>query len=119
MAGYGEGSNLPFGKEWRVQPIRIGSAADLRKFGANVSFVPEADIALIRWIVLVTCRRHRWRLRQLKLFEHNQRVNIAERGVPEGKWQSTYHLEAKGLPEGHGTLVGADDEIKLHCAEAA
>jgi hypothetical protein len=39
--------------------------------------------------------------------------------VPEGKWQSTYYLEAKGLPKGHGTLVGADDEIKLHCAEAA
>ena len=86
--------------------------------GAHVSYVSifgAADhlSAEVRW------RQHHWRLGRLQRPEHNQRINIPKSGVPEGKRQSAYDVEAQRLPEVYGMLVRADDEIELHCAKAA
>ena len=40
MAGYGEGPNLPFGKEWRVQHVRNGSLPDIGELVCDVRLVP-------------------------------------------------------------------------------
>ena len=50
---------------------------------------------------------------------HHERVDEPARRVMEGRRQPPDDLEAARLPQPHRPIVGADDEIELHRAEAA
>ena len=54
----------------------------------------------------------------LKLLVHHEGVHVACVRVQECLWEGSYDGEAAALPEVDGALVGADDEVELHGAEA-
>src|SRR5688572_7784290 len=50
--------------------------------------------------------------------KHHQGIDIAESRMVECAGQSAHDLEAEALPEADSALIGADNEVELHRAEA-
>lgn len=50
---------------------------------------------------------------------HHQNIHESLRGVLKGKRQAADNFETEARPQFNGALVGADDEVELHRAEAA
>src|SRR5262249_26255622 len=50
----------------------------------------------------------------LQRLEHDERIHITKIWVCKGKGESADDFEAEALPESHGPVVGAHDEVELH-----
>src|SRR5690348_17313852 len=58
--------------------------------------------------ILTYCQR--W----LKGSEHDEGIDVAEGWMSERQREASDDLEAERLPQTHGSVVGAHDEIELH-----
>jgi hypothetical protein len=47
-----------------------------------------------------------------ELLEHHERIDVAAGWVPESERQTSHDLETQRLPEVHGKVVRADDEVE-------
>ena len=55
----------------------------------------------------------------LEIAIHDVRVDVSQRWMLEGSGEAADDIEAKALPQAHGTLVSTDYKIELHRAKSA
>ena len=56
---------------------------------------------------------------RLKLAVHDVGINVPMNRVQESVWNPPNNIEVETLPKAHGPIIGAHDEIELHCPESA
>jgi hypothetical protein len=57
--------------------------------------------------------------RALKLAVHDVGIHVPMNRVQESVWNPPNNIEVETLPKAHGPVIGAHDEIELHCPESA